>query len=694
MEHEAEVTIYDAVSEEERFVPGPEQSYTVTGIYEEDAINRSSFTGFLAVSFLDPAALSAGETVDLSFAFREVRPVFLGGRFYSDVEALAQSVGFQEDAVYHSQLLMYSGVMVDEGFLIVIATAVGIVGFIILLGSVALIYNSFSISLAERNRYLGMLASVGATSRQKGRSVLFEAAVIGAVSIPIGLLSGVAGIGVTFLFVNPLMTSLFDTQEQLKLVVSLPALLAATFFSIVILLISAAVPAWRASRISPIDAIRQAGEVAPEKRHIRVSWITRRLFGFEGALALKNVKRNHKRYLATLFSLIISVVLFLAASGFSYYFGNSFRMTQAGVSYDVHLSVTSETREALEDVLVQARRLPDAESSITAQYQFMDLELSQEQFQDLPKAEDNPVQLCILGMDEDSFSAYAGAAGVPLSEEGDAGILINDITLKDGTTFSHLRLTHLKQGDRLSGWIPIYDSSTAEETERIEASFSITGITGQVPPILPRYQEYQTMLYLVVPISRLEEIPGRSGECSAELYFTASNADSLEEDLLEIARQEPESSLYVNNVKAALDQYRQLSTFFSIFFYGFVALISLISVANIFNTVSTSVALRTREFAMLKSVGMTPKGISRMLSYESLFYGLKALLYGVPLGVAAMWLIYAVLGERFETPFSLPWGSFAAVVLAVFAVVGTTMRYASSKMKRLNIIDALKQENL
>lgn len=168
VEHEAEVTIYDAVSEEERFVPGPEQSYTVTGIYEEDAINRSSFTGFLAVSFLDPAALSAGETVDLSFAFREVRPVFLGGRFYSDVEALAQSVGFQEDAVYHSQLLMYSGVMVDEGFLIVITTAVGIVGFIILLGSVALIYNSFSISLAERNRYLGMLASVGATSRAEG----------------------------------------------------------------------------------------------------------------------------------------------------------------------------------------------------------------------------------------------------------------------------------------------------------------------------------------------------------------------------------------------------------------------------------------------------------------------------------------------------------------------------------------------
>lgn len=692
VEHLYEATIHDAADEEEEYRPGPERRYTVTGIYEEDSINRSTSAGFLAISFLNPHALPAGERVDLSFALKSVRPSFLGGQFYSDVQSLAQAAGFAGDIQYHSELLMYSGVMMDVGFLLTIATAVGIIGFIILLGSVALIYNSFSISLAERNRYLGMLASVGATSRQKGRSVLFEAAVIGAISIPIGLLSGVVGIGVTFLFVNPLVTNLFYTDAQLRLVVSLPALLVAVFFSIVILLISAAVPAWRASRISPIDAIRQAGEVMPEKRHLRVSWVTRKLFGFEGTLALKNVKRNHKRYLATLFSLIISVVLFLAASGFSYYLNNSFRMTQMGVEYDLRLNVSSESGDDLDYILDRARRLPDGESSITVQTRYMDLDIDDSRLRDLGREKGCPLQLILLGMDQESFEAYAKKAGVPVS--GEAGILINTVNFKQETTFSQLQLTNLRAGDVLTGVIPVYDQETGEQKEEVSVSFDIGGVTGQVPSMVPNYQEYQPILYLVVPLSRLENIPDRSGEYNTDLYFTASNADGLEEDLLEIARQEPGYSLYVSNVKAQIDKFRQLTIFFSIFFYGFVALISLISVANIFNTVSTSVALRTREFAMLKSVGMTPKGVSRMLSYESLFYGLKSLLYGIPLGIAAMWLIYTALGNRFQTAFSLPWGSLAAVIVAVFVVVGSTMRYASSKMKRQNIIDALKQENL
>ena len=469
--------------------------------------------------------------------------------------------------------------------------------------------------------------------------------------------------------------------------------MVAVFFSIVILLISAAVPAWRASRISPIDAIRQAGEVTPEKRHIRVSWITRKLFGFEGTLALKNVKRNHRRYLSTLFSLIISVVLFLGASGFSYYLNNSFRMTQMGIDYDVSFNVSGEAGGELDYILEQARSLPEAESSITAQRRYMDLELRPEQYRDLPVEEDYPVQLYIVGMDQESFEAYAQQAGVPLSGNGEDGILINTVNMRDGTTFSQLQLTNLQAGDVLTGTFYIYDAM-GEEEDQFSASFPITGLTGQVPSFMPNYQENQPMLYLMVPLSKLEGIPDRSGEYNTDIYFTASDADGLEEGLLEIARQESGYEIYVSNIQAQIDEVRQVTTFFSIFFYGFVALISLISVANIFNTVSTSVALRTREFAMLKSVGMTSKGINRMLSYESLFYGLKSLLYGVPLGIGVMWLIYAALGERFETPFSLPWGSVAAVVVAVFVVVGTTMRYASSKMKRQNIIDALKQENL
>src|SRR5690606_19153843 len=116
------------------------------------------------------------------------------------------------------------------------------------------------------------------------------------------------------------------------------------------------------------------------------------------------------------------------------------------------------------------------------------------------------------------------------------------------------------------------------------------------------------------------------------------------------------------------------------------------STANILNTISTSISLRKREFAMLKSVGMTPKGFNKMINYESIFYGIKALLYGLPISIAAMYIIHRSLMNSFMYSFKLPWLSIFYVVVAVFLIVGISMLYSSSKVKKENIIDALKQE--
>ena len=138
----------------------------------------------------------------------------------------------------------------------------------------------------------------------------------------------------------------------------------------------------------------------------------------------------------------------------------------------------------------------------------------------------------------------------------------------------------------------------------------------------------------------------------------------------------------------------QMTMVMLIFAYGFVILISAIGVANIFNTISTSIQLRKREFAMLKSVGMTPKGFNRMLNYESIFYGVKALLYGIPLSFVAIFLMYNALGEGFTFGFAVPWIPLVIAIAAVFLIVGSTMLYAGHRVKRENIIDALKEENI
>ena len=132
----------------------------------------------------------------------------------------------------------------------------------------------------------------------------------------------------------------------------------------------------------------------------------------------------------------------------------------------------------------------------------------------------------------------------------------------------------------------------------------------------------------------------------------------------------------------------------NVFSYGFIVLISLITTANVLNTISTNINLRRREFAMLKSVGITPGGFNRMMNFECVFYGLKALLYGLPLSLLATYLIYLSMSQGLGMAFTLPWTAILIASASVFLVVFVTMMYSMSKIKKENIVDALKNENL
>jgi putative ABC transport system permease protein len=119
---------------------------------------------------------------------------------------------------------------------------------------------------------------------------------------------------------------------------------------------------------------------------------------------------------------------------------------------------------------------------------------------------------------------------------------------------------------------------------------------------------------------------------------------------------------------------------------------SLIAVANVFNTVSTNINLRRREFAMLRSVGMTDGDFNRMMIYECVFYGAKALLYGLPTAFAVTYFIYNAMMKGVDVAFNLPWVSVGVSVLCVFLVVFVTTLYSVRSVRRANVIDALREE--
>src|SRR5690625_3813609 len=174
------------------------------------------------------------------------------------------------------------------------------------------------------------------------------------------------------------------------------------------------------------------------------------------------------------------------------------------------------------------------------------------------------------------------------------------------------------------------------------------------------------------------------------LYVSSTDPIQTGEEMADLSS----DTMRVFNQYQANQEDKQMTFVMSVFIYGFITLITLISIANIFNTISTSIALRKREFGMLKSVGMTPKGFNKMINYESIFYGMKSLLYGLPLSVGVMYLIYNAMAESFEYPFQLPWLSILIVIVGVFIIGGSAMLYSSSKVKKENIIEAPKQENL
>lgn len=181
---------------------------------------------------------------------------------------------------------------------------------------------------------------------------------------------------------------------------------------------------------------------------------------------------------------------------------------------------------------------------------------------------------------------------------------------------------------------------------------------------------------------------GKADDISTRLLLNSTDPLTTQHQIEDMH----ESSLNIFNVYQMRQQEEQIMLLMSVFTFGFIVLITAISMANIFNTISTSIALRKREFAMLKSVGMTPQGFSKMLNYESVFYGVKSLVYGLPLSIMVMYLIYRSLGYTFSYSFTLPWNSILFVVGAVFVIVISAMLYSSSKIKQESIIDVLKQE--
>lgn len=694
--------------ENEQFVQTGQITYTVVGLFEQQKDNYSGSAAADAYAYLDKSGLSDTARADL---FVKVNNI--SGNLTEEAEFLAEQAGIPSvqsegetyyDIGYNRELLRTYGITGRDATNEMIFHLEVFLVAIILTAGIALIYNAFAVSVSERTRQMGMLSSVGATGRQRRRMVYFEGLLIGLISIPLGIIFGLVGMQVLFLVLNNLLVEALGgiagaTGMTLSLYLSPEGLIATVVLALLTIFASAFVPALRAGRLSPITAIRQSKDVKLTARRVKTSRLTRRLFGFPAELGLKNLKRNKKRYRITIFSLTISIILFLTVSSFGHYMERAINMEGGTAKYDVVAyadGTVKENEKAFEEIEQKSGAdIEKVHRQCTAiSYVLVPEELMDGAVQVGDHGGMKVIYADLITMDDASMEEFCSANGLtpPRWENGQVSAILLNRAMDYDENFRRIELDLLKAqaGDSISLAAVTYDTNTGEIVQ-VEQGTTITlsAVTDAVPEHMNPYGGTAS-LRLLVPEELVESLKDSEGlkSLTTEAYYTTKEHGKLAEAFLE------EDDFQVYDATANRDSSEKMLTAMSIAVYGFVTLIILICAVNILSTISTSIGLRAREFAMLRSVGMTGRDFSRMLNFESIFYGLKALLYGLPVSFLISVWIYSTMGMTYTIPFSIPVWSYAAVVAGVMLLVWLFMLFSSRKLKKQDILENMKTEVL
>lgn len=663
------------------------RQYTITGISDDCYLDPTFGNSFGVYTLTTPQSIQKATTNTQYVTLQSVT-----NKLYDESEKLAKDLQLSLNNVdYNRPLLIYYGVTTNDGFIEAMTTIVFIIMTIIMIGSIALIYNAFAISLSERSKYLGMIASVGATKTQKRKSVFFEGFLLGMFSIPLGVMSGIGGLAITFKAINPIIRNI-SNSDGFPLTISIPGIILAIFFAIITILLATYIPARRASKITPIEALRASKDIKISNKNVKTGKLTKLLFGFEGELAMKNLKRNKKRYRITVLSLIVSVVLFLSVSGFTYYLKNSYTMANASINYDISISTTNENTALLKEIqslknIEQIATTRSLSLSATIPQKDMNqdvLQFLQEQGKNISIEEDIYLSIEAYSYDDAYFKEYTKENNIALDK--DSVLIMKNNVIGENRKFKEAPL--LDYQNDLSK-ITITAGEGADDFTLPYKNI----VLEQHPPLgISQARNYYTITMIVShdTLAQLEKLCGYPS--NTHVYMKTNDAIALDKVITPIL--ENYDDCYYTNIAKEANVMEQMIFIINVFTYGFIILISLISIANIFNTITSSVALRTKEFSMLKSVGMTPKAFNKMIYFESLFYGMQALIIGIPIGMGIMYWMHNSMNSVFNNSFSMPTSSFIIVIIAVFVIVGSTLLFSTSKVKKQNIIDGLKEENV
>ena len=660
--------------------------------------------------------------------------------------------------VPHSDLLRFYGAFKASGERSVLIGLTTVLVLLIAYGSISLIYNSFSISISERIRQFGIMRSIGASNRQIRRMVLFEAFLLAIIGIVLGIIVGCVGIGVTLAWVqnNFIVNITNKVGLGLRLVISPLPILIAVLICLVTTIVAAYIPAYKAIHKSAIEAIRQSDEIIIKPNEVKTSKLTQKLFGFAGVMATKNFKRNKRKYRSTILSLALSVILFISAASLTQYVSRMLLIQSSNDhKMNVMYNVYTDEQEDVDQRFNMIKAIPEIQNIAITQKIFDEVYIQRnyiaseywtaENQQYLRRIKDAVgVNVELIFVDDDTFHNLCKQNKIDSSSYFDE-------TNPKGLLYNHVIQQFIREDKAIARDVSVIDTDANNVPMFVREYKEIEGYASLHEPYIKDGKQY----YLFYPIEYIEEMKGYenldlrkaklypveeididiplvAGAQIKENLFTLSrntmqliyprsmattlftNTDTnyikrlsnpeigIQTDNHAIVTQKLEKIKKDNGWSADqiydFDRDRQNNRMFilviNVFSYGFILLIGVISIANVFNTISTNIILRRKEFAMLRSVGMSAKGFQRMLNYECLIYGGRSLAIGLPISFIFSFFIHYVINQMVQVDYFIPYVSVLLAIAMVFVVVFITMLYTTRKIRRNNVIEELRIENI
>ena len=679
----------------EQLVEMQTKTYKIVGIIERPATNIEYYTapGYTFITYIDSKNLSGNVDIYAKFTKDGVKnwdktianilgvsQVLFRKVYNQEIES--EKLTEQLKKTYMFDMNKY---LIDLETNPISSTSMGDLGkvlaiviVIIVFTSIFCIKNSFDISITEKIRRYGMLRSIGATKKQIKRNVFYEATILGLIGIPLGIILGCLATYILIIISNYYLIDVVQTGFKLELVFSTYAILVAIILGIITIYFSALKSATRASKVSEIDSIRNSANLKIYSKKIKSPKYIKKLFGIGGVISFKNLKRNKKKYRTTIISITVSTFVFIALYSFMELafqnVNNELKVSDFNISlstnaindYSYSKFLKTVNLSGVEDYAI----LRNSELSFTGSHSSKEYL----EYFGTKKESDAEEHITIFAIGKKQYDKYIKSLGLNYDDIKDKGILFDRqyITSYD------------KNNNKITKNIRVYDFNKGDVITSTNKQLNLE--IGAISSIGPNLLKNLSNSYLIISDEMFDKIAKTN---NLDIYYKASNADKLQDELDSYLNGE---SYNINNQEENVRIMNNLFTLIAIFLYGFIIVISLIGITNIFNTITTNMELRKQEFAMLKSIGMTSKEFKRMIRLESLFMGIKSLLFGILIGIILSYLIY--LSSDSDIPYKLPIVAIIISILVVFILISLIMKYSLNKISKQNTIETIRNENI